>query len=90
LLTAPIRFVLEKVVDAVDAERDDEGNLKEELLAAQMRLELGEISEEEFGVIESEVLAHLREIRKARGDERGVIGSKIVGADVSFDIDAPD
>jgi len=40
LLIGGIKFVLGKIVQAVDAEMNDEGRLREELLAAQMRLEL--------------------------------------------------
>jgi hypothetical protein len=91
LLISPIKFVLDKVAEAVDAELDDDTNLKEELLAAQMKLELGEISDQEFSAIETEVLARLREIREARGEGQGLsMGSKVVGADVSFDVDIPE
>lgn len=91
LLIAPIKFVLDKVAEAVEAEMDDDTNLKEELLAAQMKLELGEISDEEFSAIETEVLARLREIREARGEGQGLsMGSKVVGAEVSFDVDIPE
>lgn len=87
LLTAPLKFVLERVAEAVDAELDDETHLKEELLAAQMKLELGEIGEDEFAAVEAEVLARLRAIREERGEGQGVsMGSKVVGADVSFDV----
>lgn len=68
LLLGGIGFVLDKVARAVDAEQDDDSSLREELLAAQMRLELGEISEEDFAGIERDVLARLREIRD-RGKE---------------------
>ena len=57
LLVGSIRFVLGKVVAAAEAEMQDDSALREELLEAQMRLELGEISEEEFGAIERDVLA---------------------------------
>ena len=48
LLLGGIKFVLGKIAAAVDAELNDDTALKEELLAAQMRLEMGELSEEEF------------------------------------------
>jgi gas vesicle protein GvpG len=67
LLVGGLRFVLDKVATAVDAEMNDERSLKEDLLAAQMRLELGEIDEEEFAEIEREVVARLREIRTEEG-----------------------
>jgi Gas vesicle protein G len=64
LLVGGIRFVLDKVASAVDAEMNDERSLREELLTAQMRLELGEMDEEEFVALEREILARLREIRE--------------------------
>ena len=64
LLTGSIKFVLGKVATAVDAELNDDSRLREELLEAQMRLELGELTEQEFAVFEKDVLARLREIRE--------------------------
>ncbi|HSL85278.1 MAG TPA: gas vesicle protein GvpG [Thermoanaerobaculia bacterium] len=85
LFTAPLSFVLSQIADAVNAELDDEGRLKEELLSAQMKLERGEISDEDFAEVEAEVLARLREIREERGEGAGVsMGAKVVGAEVSF------
>jgi hypothetical protein len=63
LLIGSIRFVLDKVVAAAEAELEDDGALREQLLEAQMRLELGEISDEEFATIEADVLARIREIK---------------------------
>lgn len=74
LLVGGLRFVLDKIATAVESEMNDERSLKEELLAAQMRLELGEIDDEEFAQIERDVLASLREIREeqmAGGGEGG-------------------
>ncbi len=85
LFTAPLSFVFSKIAEAVNAELDDESNLKEELLSAQMKLELGEISDEEFADVEAEVLARMRTIREERGEGAGVsMGSKVVGAEVTF------
>ena len=64
LLASGIKFVLGKIAAAVDAELNDDSRLREELLAAQMRLELGEISEKEFASFEADILARLREIRE--------------------------
>lgn len=66
LIISGIKFVLTRIVEAVDAEMYDETALREELLAAQMRLELGEISEEDFAAIEEQVLAGMREIRERK------------------------
>jgi gas vesicle protein GvpG len=64
LLIGGIGFVLDKIASAVDAEMNDERSLREDLLAAQMRLELGEMDEEEFVEVERGILARLREIRE--------------------------
>jgi hypothetical protein len=63
LLVGSLRFVLDKIVAAAEAEAQDDGPLREQLLEAQMRLELGEISDEEFAAIESDLLARIREIK---------------------------
>jgi Gas vesicle protein G len=64
MLVGGIKFVLGKVAAAASAELNDDSRLREELLAAQMRLELGEIAEEEFRAIEADLLGRLREIRE--------------------------
>ena len=63
LLIGSIRFVLGKVVAAAEAEMQDDTALREQLLEAQMRLELGEITEDEFAEIERDVLRAIREIK---------------------------
>ena len=87
LLIGSLRFVLDKVAAAVDAEMQDDTSLREQLLEAQMRLELGEISEEEFADVERDLLARIREIK---GQQPGAISmspsDKIAGVDIeSFD-----
>jgi Gas vesicle protein G len=66
LLVGGLKFVLGKIAAAVEAELDDDTVWREELLAAQMRLELGEITEREFARIERELLRRIREIRERR------------------------
>jgi hypothetical protein len=66
LLVGGLRFVFDKIATAVDTEAQDDTSLREQLLDAQMRLELGEISEEDFSEIERDVLARIREIKGAR------------------------
>ena len=68
MLVGGIKFVLGRVAAAVDSELNDDSRLREELLAAQMRLELGEIGDDEFRALEADLLARLREIRER---ERG-------------------
>jgi hypothetical protein len=70
LLIGSLRFVLDKVAAAAEAEMHDDAALREQLLEAQMRLELGEISDDEFTAIERDVLARIREIK---GDRPGAI-----------------
>jgi hypothetical protein len=66
LLIGSIRFVLEKVVAAAEAEAQDDTALREQLLEAQMQLELGEITDAEFADIERDILRRIREIRGAQ------------------------
>jgi hypothetical protein len=61
LIISGVKFVLTRLAEAVETEMYDETHLREELLAAQMKLELGEITEAEFGEIEG-ALARPREI----------------------------
>ena len=83
LLIGSLRFVLDKVVQAAEAEAQDDSALREQLLEAQMRLELGEITEEEFVEIERDVIAAIREIK---GGQQGPISmspqDKISGVDI--------
>jgi gas vesicle protein GvpG len=67
LLIGSLRFVLDKIVAAAEAEAGDDGALRERLLEAEMRLELGEITADEFAAIERDVLARMREIKGSRG-----------------------
>ena len=69
LIISGVKFVLTRLAEAVEAEMYDETHLREELLAAQMKLELGEITDEEFGEIETQVLAGLREIAERKRDK---------------------
>jgi hypothetical protein len=66
LLVGGLRFVLDKVATVVDTEMNDESALHDQLLAAHTRLEVGEIGEAEFAVLEADVLARLHEIRRRR------------------------
>ena len=67
LLIGSLRFVLDKIVAAAEAEAGDDGALRERLLEAEMRLELGEITADEFAAIERDVLARMREIKGSQG-----------------------
>ena len=66
LLVGSLRFVLDKIVAAAEAEAGDDTSLRERLLEAQIQFELGEISERAFAKIERDVLARIREIKRSR------------------------
>ena len=68
LLVGGLRFVLEKIAVAAEAEASDDTSLRERLLEAQMQLELGELSAEEFASIERDLLARIRQIKGAHSD----------------------
>jgi hypothetical protein len=91
ILIGGIRFVLDKVAAAVDTELNDDTALREQLLAAQMRVELGEMSEEEFAIFEADILARLRDIRDRRQGSAPATFSptdyKITGIDATFEGD---
>ena len=89
LFIGGIKFVLRRVAEAVDAQMNDVDALRQELLAAQMQLELGEMTDAEFSELEAEVLGRMREIRAAQEAESAVDGPvQITGIDVSFAGDA--
>ena len=89
LILSGVRFVLDKVAAAVDTELNDDSALRERLLDAQMRLELEEISQEEFDQIEADIVARIREIKeRQRGGESAVISPKdmkVTGIEASFE-----
>ena len=83
LLIGSLRFVLDKIVAAAEAEAGDDTSLRERLLEAQMQLELGEISEKAFAKIERDVLARIREIKRSRpGAFTLSPGDKITGIEI--------
>lgn len=91
LLIGGLRFVFDKIAAAVDTELNDDTALREQLLAAQMRLELGEMSQPEFDELEADILARLREIRDRRQGPGAATLSpndyKITGIDASIEGD---
>jgi hypothetical protein len=87
-ITGPIagfRWIMSTIQKMADEELMNDQPWKERLIELQMRLELGEISEEEYGVEEAVVFQALRDIRARkeaiarelaaeRGEEEGGIG----------------
>jgi len=91
MLIGGLRFVFDKIAAAVDTELNDDTSLREQLLAAQMRLELGEMAQDDFDQLEADILARLREIRDRRQGAGAATLSptdyKITGIEASFDGD---
>ena len=91
MLIGGLRFVFDKIAAAVDTELNDDTALREQLLAAQMRVELGELSQDDFDGLESDILARLREIRDRRQGAGAATLSpkdyKITGIDATFEGD---
>jgi hypothetical protein len=88
LLIDGLKFVMNKLIAVAEAELNDDSVLRERLLNAQMRLELGELSAEEFSDIEREVFDRLRELKK--GGHSGAISMTSgdggsVAVEASFD-----
>ena len=85
LFIGGIKFVLGKLVAAVDAELNDDTVYREELLAAQMKLELGEITDAEFAETERVLLEAIREVRERRTGAQEDPGElKITGIEASM------
>jgi hypothetical protein len=83
LLIGSLRFVLDKIVAAAEAEANDDTALREQLLEAQMRLELGDLTDAEFAAIERDVLGRLRALKGNRqGPLTMTARDKISGVDV--------
>jgi hypothetical protein len=89
LLIGGLSFVFDKIASAVDAERDDSASIKEEILALQMQLELGEISDEEFVGAERDLLDRLRALRQERPTGAVSLDRGGFEVDVSFQGDEP-
>jgi len=84
LLIDGISWTLRTVVTAAEAEMDDDTTLREQLLAAAMRLELGEITDEEFADVERDLLTRIREIKERR---EGGSGPLELGAGTPIETD---
>jgi len=71
ILLAPVsgfKFILNQIQKMADQELNDDTLLKEQLIELQMRLELDEISEEDYQKREAEIFARLRVIKARQLD----------------------
>ena len=64
-------WVADKLKDSAEAEFLDESRVQESLLALQMRLEMDEITEEEYEKSEGKLMERLEEIRRYKEKEGG-------------------
>ena len=89
ILIGGLRFVFGKIATAVDTELNDDTHLREQLLAAQMRLELEEISEAEYEAIEADLHDRLRAIKERQQGTAAFSPSEytITGIDATFEGD---
>jgi hypothetical protein len=92
MLTEFIGWVLNTLTTAAEAEMNDDTALREQLMDAEMRREMGEISDEEFAEIEAELLARIRDIKQRREGGTGplTMGAQPIEttADSRFQIEA--
>jgi hypothetical protein len=89
MLVGTLRFVLDKIAVAADRQLNDETALRERLLVAQLQVELGELTDEEFRLVEDDVVERLRDIQEARdrdADDRRPVGG--VSVETTFDEEA--
>ena len=75
LLLAPItgfQFILRTLAKVAEEQYTDDAPLKERLLELQVRLEEGDINEEEYAAEETEILRLLRDIQHRKMEMAGV------------------
>ena len=80
-VTGPVgatRWSLNQVMKIVEEELTDDTTVKQDFMALQMKLELGEITDEEYVEQEAVIMARLREVRSWR--ER--LGKSVAGGPV--------
>ena len=60
------KWTLDKVDRVVREELTDDTSIKEDLMALQLQLEMGEIDDDEYVRREAEIMTRLREVREWR------------------------
>jgi Gas vesicle protein G len=76
ILLAPVngfKFILSQIQKIADKELNDDTFIKEQLLELQMRLELEEISDEDYAEAERELFARLRAIKARQLEALGQV-----------------
>ncbi len=93
LMISGLKWVMNTVVTSAEAEMNDDTALREQLLEAEMRREMGEISDDEFVELEADLLGRIREIKHRREGGSGPLemgGAEAVEktADSKFQVEA--
>jgi hypothetical protein len=93
LMINGISWAIKTVVTAAEAEMNDDTALREQLLAAEMQRELGEITDDDFAEIERDLIGRIREVKERREGGSGPLafgeGEPIEStADSRFQIEA--
>lgn len=70
-LAEPFCMVIEKIRDMAEEQAYGEEAIKRELLELQMRLEMDEMTEEEYMAAEAALMERLEEGRRQRGEGGG-------------------
>jgi hypothetical protein len=80
-VTAPIagtKWSMNQVIKVVEEELTDDSVVKQDFMALQMKLELGEITDDEYVAEEAAIMARLREVRSWREK----LGKSVAGGPV--------
>src|SRR3954464_13782225 len=80
-VTGPVgatKWSLNQVMKIVEEELTDDTAVKQDFMALQMKLELGEIDDEEYAVQEANIMTRLREVRAWREK----LGKSVAGGPV--------
>jgi hypothetical protein len=89
LLVGGLRYVLDKVATIADQELNDPDRQRERLLEAQLQLENGDITEEQFAAVEADVFDRIRQM-KARTQTSGTVVDdhhRVAGVEITVDDD---
>src|SRR3954465_7117764 len=81
---AGIEWSMNQVMKVVEEELTDDSVVKQDFMALQMKLELGEITDEQYAEEEAIIMSRLREVRAWR--ER--LGKSVAGGPVRVARDA--
>ncbi len=87
LLIGGIQYVLDKVATIADQEVNDPERQRERLLEAQMQLENGDITDEQFAAIETDVFDRIREIKARTQSSATVVDEdhRVAGVEITVD-----